>query len=96
MNRNRLIMGSALTLATLAVAIDHTRHRLPEPVRVQQDMEVAPAGGDMEASPCGLAGPCSLVAPCSLDGPCGLEDSPCAMSPCSLSDSPCSMSPCSL
>jgi hypothetical protein len=29
---SRLIMGSALGLATVAIAIDHTRHRLPEPV----------------------------------------------------------------
>ena len=33
---NRLIVGSALSLAAIAVAIDHTHHRLPDPVPVTQ------------------------------------------------------------
>ena len=69
--RNRLIMGSAIGLAALAVAIDHTKHRLPEPV--SQGVANQLAGSDespcgLDASPCGLdASPCSLdVSPCSL------------------------------
>ena len=59
-NRNRLIMGSALGLATIAIAIDHTRHRLPEPVAQEQaemmdESEESPCSmSDTESSPCGL------------------------------------------
>jgi len=49
---NRLIMGSALGLAAIAVAIDHTRHRLPDPVAVSQE-QVDISDEDNE-SPCGL------------------------------------------
>lgn len=68
-NRNKLIMGSAIGLATIAVAIDHTRHRLPEPVPVSQEQvdmeEESPCGMDGESSPCGMDGDSS---------PCGLGD----------------------
>lgn len=65
-NRNRLIMGSALGLAAIAVAIDHTRHPLPEPVRAEQGMDLYQIEGDAPASQ--TASPCGLGAPCSLDG----------------------------
>jgi len=57
---NKLILGSALSLAALAVAVDHTRHRLPEPE--QAVIIIEEDGGDgMEESPCGLSGsPCGL------------------------------------
>lgn len=82
--RNRLIMGSAIGLAALAVAIDHTKHRLPEPMN--NDLSAQLLGGADDS-------PCSLDAsPCSLDSPCSLELSPCALdSPCSLDVSPCSL-----
>jgi hypothetical protein len=71
--RARLIMGSALSLAAVAVAIDHTRHRVPSPAAAQE------AAGDAVAAeaPCGLGG-----APCGAGG----GSSPCAQgsSPCSL------------
>ena len=72
-NRNRLIMGSALGLATIAVAIDHTRHRLPEPVPQEQ------AGMIDDESPCSLSdaesSPCSLTNDEDIDSsPCGLGD----------------------
>jgi hypothetical protein len=87
-SQSKLVMGSALGLAALAVAIDHTRHPLPPPqppamIGSQQD----------EASPCSLDGeaPCSLEAnaPCSLGEP----ESPCSLdaAPCSLGESPCSL-----
>ena len=78
---NRLIVGSALGLAAIAVAIDHTQHRLPDPVPVMQEQ----AGMDEEESPCGM----------SMDSPCSMDDessSPCSMdsddssSPCGLGD----------
>ena len=63
--RNRWIMGSAIGLAALATAIDHTRHQLPEPV-VKQSTTQQPT---QEVSPCSLnASPCGLtVSPCSLE-----------------------------
>lgn len=78
---NRLIVGSALGLAAIAVAIDHTQHRLPDPVSVTQEQ----AGMDEEESPCGMStdSPCSMddesSSPCSMDSedsssPCGLGD----------------------
>ncbi len=89
---NRFIMGSALSIAAIAVAVDHTRHRLPEAqAPVAQDEE-------LYESPCSLGdSPCSLGAsPCSLGDVPGEEP---AASPCSLGESPCSLggvSPCSL
>ena len=73
-NRNRLIMGSALGLASLAVAIDHTRHRLPEPVPVTQ--EEAVMMDQSEESPCGLD---SGNAPCSMSDDEDSESSPCSL-----------------
>jgi len=78
-------MGSAVGLAAIAVTIDHTRHRLPEPEPVQEQ-----AARDA-AAPCGLG-----ESPCGLgESPCGLGESPCGLgeSPCSLNEpeSPCSL-----
>jgi len=84
---NRLIVGSAFSLAALAVAIDHTQHRLPEPVAVTQEQT---ASDDTDESPCGL----TSESPCSLDDE---SSSPC--SPCSLdsgSDDESESSPCGL
>lgn len=90
-----LIMSSAIGLATIAVAIDYTRHPLPEPEpMVQQSLEAAPCGLD---APCGLGGetPCGLdAAPCSLDSaPCSLDAAPCSLdsTPCGLMQSPCDL-----
>ena len=62
--RNRWIMGSAIGLAALAVAIDHTRHHLPEPV-AKQTSATQPA---QEANPCSLGGNSDepSMSPCSL------------------------------
>lgn len=74
-NRNKLIMGSAIGLATIAVAIDHTRHRLPDPVSVTQ--EQAGMSDEDDESPCGLdvsSSPCSMDDNDSDSSPCGLGD----------------------
>jgi hypothetical protein len=71
-------MGSAIGLAAIAVAIDHTRHRLPEPQ--PQSSRSGQDSGD--------------YAVIEGDSPCTLTESPCALddSPCSLEiDSPCSL-----
>jgi hypothetical protein len=73
--RNRLIMGSAIGLAAIAVAIDHTRHRLPEPAATVSEQGDDYAAAEDET-------PCALT-----DSPCSLDDSPCSLdleSPCSL------------
>ncbi len=64
-HRSRWVMGSAIGLATIAVAIDHTRHRLPEAQRPAYVQEQEPGMAD---SPCSLTSPCSLeTSPCALD-----------------------------
>ena len=75
-NRNRWIMGSAIGLATLAVAIDHTRHRLPEPEPGGSVAEQGSAYFDEDSD-----SPCSMDdSPCSMDeSPCSMDDSPCSL-----------------
>lgn len=78
----RLIMGSALGLAAIGVAIDHTRHRLPAPQPAAGEAAGRYAG---DTNPCGLGG----------DNPCGLgggASSGLAENPCSLgNENPCSL-----
>ena len=66
---NRLIVGTALGLAAIAIAIDHTQHRIPDPVPVsQEEMDMSE-----EESPCGMG----MESPCSMDSdssPCGMGD----------------------
>lgn len=80
---NRLIVGSALGLAAIAVAIDHTKHRLPEPVPAMQEQI------DMsdDESPCGM----DAESPCSMDSD---SESPCSMDSMDYDDS--DSSPCGL
>jgi len=58
---SKIIVGSAFSLASIAVAIDHTQHQLPE---VEQTLQEAPYELEQTA-------PCSLAAPCSLGGKLG-------------------------
>lgn len=70
--KSRWIMGTALSVAAIAVAVDHTRHRAPEIV-----LEEGVSVDDYSAgeSPCGLGG-----SPCALDqSPCSLDSSPCSL-----------------
>jgi hypothetical protein len=85
--RNRWIMGTFVGTAAIAVAIDHTRHRLPEPAPAEHSAStpgqaaVVIVGGDTET-------------PCGLDAsPCSLDDSPCALdqTPTTADESPCSL-----
>jgi len=109
--QSKIIFGSVLGLAALAVAIDYTRHSLPKAKPQQQGN--ADSVHDEEARR-SLDSPSSieayirsldeLTAPCSLDQPCSLDDNPCSLddaaSPCSLDENPCSLddsySPCGL
>lgn len=71
--KSKLIVGSVMSLAALAVAIDHTKHSLPEPVAATQDYIVLEENA---ASPCGLnTSPCGLT----NESPCGLNSSPCGL-----------------
>ncbi len=72
MNKNKIIVGSAIGLAAIAVAIDHTRHRVPSAVSSQQgnsqNAEYDYVEDDSEESPCSLGNPCALnLSPCGLD-----------------------------
>jgi hypothetical protein len=58
MKRNRLIMGAAIGLATIAAAIDHTRFHVPAPVGEMGEAEVY--GSD--DSPCSMD-----TSPCAMD-----------------------------
>jgi len=71
--RNRLIMGSAIGLASIAIAIDHTNHQLPEP---EENSAYQQAHDDDDESPCSMSSPCAMDdSPCSLDlSPCNLDD----------------------
>lgn len=73
---NRIIFGSAIGLATIAVAIDHTRHSLPEPAAVVSgEPSETTDSADVAESPCGAG-----------ESPCGMGETPCGAgeSPCSL------------
>jgi len=70
---NRLIVGTAFSLAAIAVAIDHTQHRLPDPVTVEQEQNTI----SEDESPCGMgeeSSPCSMDSEDSNSSPCGLGD----------------------
>jgi hypothetical protein len=77
---NQLIVGSALGLAAIAVAIDHTQHRLPEPVTATQEQ----TGMSEEESPCSM----DEESPCSMDteSPCSMDSDDSDSSPCGLGD----------
>jgi len=63
---NNIIMGTAFSLATLAIAIDHSKHPLPEPSKAQTKSPDGSSSDKEQESenPCSL-NPCSLN-PCSL------------------------------
>jgi hypothetical protein len=68
---NRWIMGSAVGIAAALTAIDHTRHKVPQPdesdiIVIEEDEDISPCGPG--ASPCGPG-----VSPCGPDeSPCGV------------------------
>jgi hypothetical protein len=78
--KSRWIMGSVIGGAAIAVAVDHTRHRLPEPAPA-----VTRAAGDEDAA--------VIIIVEGEDTPSGMDASPDTLdqSPCSLTTSPCSL-----
>ena len=96
MKENKIIFGSALSIAAIAVAIDHTKHKVPAPQQTEQGYYVEEGEDD---SPCGIG---NDESPCGMEedeSPCGMGDdvSPCGMeedeSPCGMGEdeSPCGM-----
>ena len=80
--RNRWIMGSAIGLAAIAVAIDHTRHRVPGATPAEAGGAGLVRANGATDTPCGMG-----VSPCGLDeAPCGLGENPCGLggTPCDL------------
>lgn len=63
--KNRIIVGTALGIATIAALVDHTRYRVPAPVasveQAQPGFEVNPCS--LDAAPAGLD---ANISPCSL------------------------------
>jgi hypothetical protein len=65
-HRNKIIMGSAISLAAIAVAIDHTRHHVPEAaygnieIIGEESKSSGSAAGSLDAAPCSIENPCSL------------------------------------
>lgn len=54
----KIIMGTALAIATIAVAVDHTQHTLPPVEDVSSE-----GNAQQQEAPCSLgAAPCSLGA----------------------------------
>lgn len=74
--QGKIIIGSAIGLTTLALAIDHTRQILPNP---EPQQYTSPDSDKAQKNPCSLDedNPCSLDEdnPCSLDddNPCNLD-----------------------
>ena len=70
---NRLIVGTAIGLAVIAVAIDHTKHRLPD-AEAEEQMEIM----DSDESPCSMSSMSSDIDEedyiDSDSSPCGMGD----------------------
>ena len=65
-HRNKIIMGSAISIAAIAVAIDHTKHHVPD--AAYGDIEIigeerqrdGGQAGSVDAAPCAIEAPCSM------------------------------------
>ena len=68
-NTNRVIMGAAISLAAIAAAIDHTKHRLPEPTEIPEQSNIV-IEGEESASPCSM----NVDTDDADSSPCGLGD----------------------
>jgi hypothetical protein len=69
MNKHKIIMGSFMSIAALAVAIDHTKHHIPAPQESQQSMIIIEGEGDSG----------STASTVDNETPCGMGDNPCSM-----------------
>lgn len=73
-NPNRLIMGAAISLAAIAAAIDHTRHRLPAPAETSEYSNIV-IEGEEESSPCSMnVDNGNSDSESESSSPCGLGD----------------------
>ena len=71
---SRIIFGSALSIAAIAVAIDHTKHPLPEPLAATKPAATGDQGGS------DIVDDQSDEAPCSMgEAPCSMGEAPCSM-----------------
>ena len=88
-NRNRLIMGTAIGLAVIATAIDHTKHHVPAAKANTESSNII-IEDDGNSSPCSL-GNNENTSPCSMTSeentsPCSMTTDDPGTSPCSLGD----------
>ena len=81
-NPNRFIMGAAISLAAVATAIDHTRHKLPVPEETSEQANII-IEGEEDSSPCSLDSESMssnsdseeiIVEESESSSPCGLGD----------------------
>ncbi len=68
-NQTRIIVGAAISAAVIAVAVDHTRQRLPEPdkqlaVIIIDEGEELPVGSNIDCDKPAAFG--RQASPCSL------------------------------
>ena len=65
-HRNKIIMGSAIGLAAIAVAIDHTRNHVPDAaygdieIIGEQSKANGHSAGSLDVAPCSIENPCSM------------------------------------
>ena len=65
-HRNKIIMGSAISIAAIAVAIDHTRNHVPDAaygdieIIGEQTKTSGRAAGSLDVAPCSIENPCSM------------------------------------
>ncbi len=69
----KIIMGLALALAAIAVAMDHARHRVPASDAAPEEAPGAPSAPGYG----GGADPATALAGLGTGSPCGLRSSPC-------------------
>lgn len=60
---SRLIVGSAIGITMIAVAIDHTKHRLPAAMDDEVNIIIE---GEEDVSPCSMGDNDSNESPCSM------------------------------
>lgn len=72
-NKNRIVVGAAISAAAIAVTIDHTRQRLPDAEKQLSELQAVIIIAEGEDIPVEDAGDCNKtglpgrqVSPCSL------------------------------
>jgi len=79
-NPNKMIMGAAIGIAAITTAIDHTRHKLPEPEESSEQANII-IEGEEDSSPCSLDSDSMssnseevVIEESESSSPCGLGD----------------------